>query len=129
MPITYTINPERKLITTRCTGNVTLPEVLQHFHDLGKDPSLPDRLDVFLDLSETTSLPTSGQIREVTRTIEGMNSTVAWGTCAILSTRDALFGMSRVFETFLEGIFENARVFRHRENAEKWLEEKSGILP
>jgi len=36
-------------------------------------------------------------------------------------SRDALFGMSRMFEAFVEGSFARIAVFRKRENAKGWL--------
>jgi hypothetical protein len=32
-----------------------------------------------------------------------------------------MFGMSRVFEVLTQGLFAGARVFRRREDAERWL--------
>ena len=67
MPVHYEIDEARSLIRTRCTGYVTLSEVLDHFHRLEAQAISPLRLDVILDLSEITSLPTSDQLRTVSR--------------------------------------------------------------
>ena len=121
MPVTYQLNPESGCIETLCTGEVTLDEVLHHFQELEADASLPERLDVLLDLCAMTTLPESEQLREVTRAVDRLNAKVAWGACAIVARRDALFGMSRMFEIFAEGLFARTRVFREREAAEEWL--------
>jgi len=92
-----------------------------HFLELEADPALPKRLDVFLDLDKTTSLPESDQLQDVTRAIERLQAKVEWGSCAILASRDALFGMSRMFEVFADGLFSRSCVFREREEAERWL--------
>jgi hypothetical protein len=65
MAVTYVIDPNEKLIRTKCVGNVTLPEVIGHFRELERDPNCPQRLDVFLDLSETHSLPLTREIAAV----------------------------------------------------------------
>jgi len=121
MSVTYQLNQEARFIETQCTGDVTLEEVLGHFLELEADPSLPDRLDVFLDLDKMTSLPESDQLRDVARAVDRLRAKVEWGSCAILATRDGVFGISRMFEVFAEGLFARTCVFRTREEAERWL--------
>ena len=121
MPVTYQINRESGLIETRCTGEVTFDEVMGHFEQLEAEPSLPGRLDVLLDLEGTTTLPESGQLLEVARAVDRLKAKVQWGACAIVASRDALFGMIRMFEVFVEGMFVRTRVFRERKEAERWL--------
>lgn len=121
MPVTYTIDKQRRLITTRCIGDVTLDEVIGHFDELVADPDCPDRLDVLLDLSEQTSIPASSQLRLVTRKIEDVSSRVRFGRCAIVAPTDALFGMTRVFETLTEEQFGSVRVFRLMDEARVWI--------
>lgn len=121
MPVTYQINPETRFIETRCTGEVTMDEVLDHFRQLEADPALPERLDVLLDLDEATTLPESAQLLEVAQAVDRLKPRVQWGACAIVASRDALFGMSRMFEVFAEGLFTRISVFREREDAKRWL--------
>jgi hypothetical protein len=121
MPVRYQINHEASIIETRCTGEVTMDEVLGHFQQLEAEPSLPGRLDVLLDLENSTTLPESAQLLEVTQAIERLKTKVEWGTCAIIASCDALFGMIRMFEVFAEGLFARTRVFRERKEAESWL--------
>jgi len=121
MPVTYQINHETAFIETHCTGEVTLDDVLDHFRQLEADPSLPRRLDVLLDLDKTTSLPESPQLMEVTRAVERLRAKVEWGVCAIVANRDALYGMSRIFEVFAEKQFDRISVFRDREDAKRWI--------
>lgn len=121
MPVTYQINRRTEFIETRCTGEVTVDDVLSHFQQLEVEPSLPKRLDVLLDLAEMTSLPESDELLEVTRAVARLKTRVEWGACAIVANRDALFGMIRVFEVFAEGLFARTHVFRKRADAKQWL--------
>jgi hypothetical protein len=121
MSVTYRINREAGLIETYCKGEVTLEEVMDHFRQLEAEPLLPERLDVLLDLDQSTTVPESDQLLEITRAVERLKARVQWGACAIVASRDALFGMSRVFEVFAEGLFARTRVFRERKDAERWL--------
>jgi hypothetical protein len=121
MPVIYQIDQASKIIRTRCTGNVTIEEVLEHFRVLTQDPECPDRLDVLLDLSEQTSIPERDNMDEVAETIRRIRSTVQFGACAIIACTDVLFGMLRMFEVFATDYFGAICVFRNKEEAEAWL--------
>jgi hypothetical protein len=121
MPVTYKLDPVAEVVETRCTGGATLDEVLAHFRELEADPSLPEKLHVLLDLAEMTSLPDRDQLKQVTRAVDQLSDRLRWGACAIVASRDALYGMSRMFEVFAEGLFAQTHVFRSREEAERWL--------
>jgi len=82
MTVTYRIDQAKRRIHTRCIGAVTLDEVLQHFADLVRDPDCPARLDVLLDLSEITSLPTSSQLTAVTTEVARVRPRVQFDGCA-----------------------------------------------
>ena len=122
MTVTYQIHQAKRRIHTRSVGAVTLDEVLQHFADLVRDPDCPARLDVLLDLSEITSLPTSSQLTAVTTEIARVRPRVQFDGCAIIASRDALFGMARMFEVFAENYFGATRVFRTVDEGTRWLD-------
>lgn len=121
MPVRYEIDPASGRLCTTCAGAVTLDEVLAHFRELAGDASLPARVDVLLDLSEVESIPASDQLRSIAGEIERLRARVKWGACAIVATRDALYGMSRVFQVLIDEHFVRSSVFREREEAERWL--------
>jgi len=121
MPVTYILDAKQKLLRTKCIGNVTLEEVLSHFRELERDSNSADRLDVFLDLSETSSLPVTVQIAAVADEIERIQAKIRFNACAVLAQRDALFGMLRMLEVKAEPFFGAFRVFRVATEAETWL--------
>jgi len=121
MPVTYAIDQREKLIRTRCIGNVVVGEVINHFRTLERDPECPDHLDVFLDLSETTSLPFTAEITAVAQEINSVRRKVRFGACAVVATGDALFGMMRMFAVLAGAYFSEIRVFRSASEAEAWL--------
>jgi hypothetical protein len=122
MPIEYEIRTERKLIETRCIGDTTLAEVLEHFDILERDRSRPEHLNVFLDLTQQTSLPTAQQILAAATRIGMAKWLIDFRACAVVVNRDALFGMLRMFEVFAHPHFERLRVFRDAAEAWQWLE-------
>jgi hypothetical protein len=121
MPVKYQIDKVNRVIRTRCTGPVTIQEVVKHFHVLERDPDCPDRVNVLLDLSEQTSIPEKDNLEEVTREISRIRGRVQFDRCAIVACTDALFGMLRMFEVFAEEYFCESHVFRTASEAEEWL--------
>ena len=122
MTVAYALDRESGIVHTRCTGNVTFEEVLNHFSQLEADSSLPPRLDVLLDLTAMESLPEGDQLRSVAGELDRLQSKVTWGGFAIAANRDALYGMIRMFQVFAEDIFERSHVFRDLEEAKRWLD-------
>ena len=121
MPVTYEIDKAAGIIRTKCTGPVTIEEVIEHFHVLERDSDCPSRLDVLLDLSEETSVPTSDNLMCVTREIGRIRGTVEFGNCAIVACIDVVYGMLRMFQVFAEECFRESHVFRTVSEAEVWL--------
>ena len=121
VPVTYQIDVDTGLIRTRCVGDPTFFEVLDHFRVLEGDPNCRDGLDVLLDLSELSSTPTPDQLRAVSAEIERIRPRVQFGACAVVAPRDVLFGLSRLFEAVAAERFRRMSVFRRVEEAEDWL--------
>jgi len=121
MPIHHEIDRKRSLIRTTCTGAVNLEEVSQHFRALESERDLPDPLDVLLDLSAISSVPEADQIQLIAAEIRRLLGKIHWGVCAIVATRDLVFGVSRVLEVRAEDSFAATQVFRELAAAEAWL--------
>ena len=124
VPIMYQINREKRTIRTKCFGQVTMPEVIDHFRALGDDRNCPDRLDAFLDVSEVTGIPESSELSAVVTELKKFRNRTRFETCAIVATSDALFGMMRMFETLAEEYFGKTRTFRDAAEAQAWLAEQ-----
>ena len=121
MPVTYRIDVAAKIIRTTCGSPLTLEDVIGHFRTLGTDPDCSGRLDVFLDVSEVDRVPESSQFAAMKAEIAVLRGKVQFGACAIFATRDAMFGMMRVFEVVTQPYFAAPRVFRDKLEAEAWL--------
>jgi len=121
MPVTYTIDAEEKVIRTSCTNPLTLPDVLDHFRALREDPEFFGSLDVLLNVSEVDALPERTQLGAVITDLGTVVKKASFGACAIVASRDAMFGMMRVFEVFAGRYFRAICVFRELAEAEQWL--------
>jgi hypothetical protein len=95
MPVTYQIDPSRKLIHTRCIGDVTPEEIARHFRELEPDPGRPERLNVLLDLTEETSLPETQDLTEVKYQLNKLLRSVRFGACTIVASVLAVSGRRR----------------------------------
>jgi hypothetical protein len=121
MPVTYSIDAQGKMIRTTCSGPVKLGEVLDHFKTLQDDPACTGQLDVLLNVSETESLPQTTQLGNVIGAVSMVREKVEFRFCAIVASRDAMFGMMRMFEVFAGRYFRGIQVFREATEAEAWL--------
>jgi hypothetical protein len=126
MPVTYIIDTTKKLIRTKCSGAVTLADVVDHFATLEDDPACAGHLDVMLDVREADSLPESNQLKIVNSHVAAIRAKVEFGMCALVTNRDAMFGMMRMFSVFAEKNFQAIRVFRGTAEAEAWLTPQQG---
>ncbi|HEY1252302.1 MAG TPA: hypothetical protein VGH97_14050 [Thermoanaerobaculia bacterium] len=120
--MTYRIDPERRRIVTRCTGETTLPEVLAHFDELERDARVPAGADVLLDFTRITSIPNVGQIQSAAHRAGNAAKKVRFGALAVVAQNEELFGIARLFEMFTQRVFTRSRVFADVQEAEAWLE-------
>jgi hypothetical protein len=128
MPITYCFDPESGILRTRCLGEISLDDTLEHFDQVASDPRLPDGCKALLDLDQLVSVPATGQVRDVVHELgRRLKQTIRFGPWAIVAERDAVYGMSRMFQVFLEQVGIESRVFRSTDEALRWLE--SGETP
>jgi hypothetical protein len=129
MPVTYEIDQSSSIVRTRCIGNVTFAEVLDHLRTLERDARRPETLDVLLDLCELASMPQPDQLRAVSEEIGLLQPVVRFRACALVASRDVVFGYARMFEAFAASRFEATRVCRGREEAEEWLASRGKGAP
>jgi hypothetical protein len=127
MPIRHAVDRELHRVRTTCSGLIGLDEVFQHFRTLEGEPYLPQPLDVLLDLSAISSVPDASQIQTVAAEIQRMLEKIRWGNCAIVATRDLVYGVSRILEVRSEESFLATQVFRELAAAEDWLDSERAL--
>ena len=122
MPVTYDIDPSRRLILTTCIGEVRLADVLAHFDVLRRDPRLPATPDVLLVFEDLETLPGARHLHAVADRI-GSRPALSFGRCVIVADRDAAYGVARMFEVMAAPHFREITVVRSRDEAERRLAE------
>lgn len=128
MPITFSIDMRTSLIRTIGFGDVTPAEIDEHFTQLAKVWPRGARLDVLLDLSGCTSLPQILQLQAVVSRIQMFGGRKRFGVCAIVASRELLYGLLRVFELLADRRFVAIRVFRNQPAAMIWLRARSSAI-
>jgi len=120
MPVTYTIDIPRALIVTRCVGHVTLAEVQEHFRELARVWPPVDRLDVLLDLTDQTSLPTLTDLEKVAAELDEQIGPRRFGRCAVV-TKEDLRGSMQMFEVLVGRLVDAIEIFPTPLAALEWL--------
>jgi hypothetical protein len=123
MTVSYRIEPELKLIRTRCIGDTTLHDVQAHFAELRAHPDLPQPLDVLLDFTELTNLPRLDQLETAAGSTASLTPRLRWGVMAIVVRDEQAFQISRVYEALISHYFEGVRLFHSADEAESWVAE------
>ena len=119
MPIHYSVDSERQLIQITYLGTVTKDDIVQHRHDLENDPRGIAGYDALIDLTASTSVLPSDDVRELARFARAQ----PWPSSrrAIVSASTAQFGSMRMFEMLAESGPRQYRVFRSADEARDWL--------
>ena len=94
-------------------------QVLLTFRSSRSTRTVPIQLDVVPTSQQ--AIPSSDQLRAVSKEILRVRPTVKFGSCAIVASSDALFGTALVFEVFAARAFRATKVFRQTSTAEAWL--------
>jgi hypothetical protein len=121
MPVSYHIDVSQKLLRTVCYGDVRFEDVVAHFQSLSKDPECPELVDVLLDFSGMKTSPSTDQVRVTSSIIGELSPRVRFGTCAIITGNDVLYGQGRIFQSYTSTHFRLIEVFRDLAEAEAWL--------
>jgi hypothetical protein len=118
MPVTYTIDPDKKLVLSEIWGPATETEVLEHNRRLSGDPMFNPGYQQLADMRGVTEILVSADtIMETARDAffsPGVRR-------AFVASDDCIFGMARMFALHAESLGQLVEVFRDRGAAEEWL--------
>ena len=77
-----------------------------------------------MDAIELTSIPTLAMIQFTKDMVEFMRGKVKFAAVAVAAVNSAQFGMFRMGQVILEGVFGPTNVFRDLDSAREWLEQR-----
>ncbi len=119
MPITFSVDHERRRVSTRAEGLLTFADIAAHV-----DAELQQRDPAFDELFDAT-----GAVAEVTAAEVGSLTLRAAevlrkrpvGATAIVATQPVVFGLARMYATLCEALGVRVGVFRTVPDADAWL--------
>jgi hypothetical protein len=120
MGLAYTIDVERGIVRTRGWGIITSEEIRDDTSRKLADPRFDPRFRSLFDMSDAINLEVSSS------TLAGVASTPVYDDDvrrAIVATRDVVYGIARMYASFVTRMGQEVRVFRRRDVAEAWIEE------
>ena len=118
MPISYSIDPAQKLVTSRVWGIVTDEEVDEHNRQLRNDPLFDPTYRQLADMTGVTQNKVT--FTNVQQTARDQYFTPG-ARRALLVADDTTFGLCRMYEAYAESVGQVLTVFRDRDKAENWL--------
>jgi len=120
MPYSYTIEPERRLVTVIISGVCSLPELKALQNDAKADPAFNPTYDALIDCSGLKDF--EGSLLELMN-LAGTDPFSGTSRRAFFSARDATFGLLRMWVAANTAIGRSdLQVFRTSKEAEAWLE-------
>ena len=123
MPIAIDIDPSRRLVHARCTGVVTLDEILQYEIDAVADPGFDPTFSEMLDLREADKLDLSGRsVRELVSYERSHEQYTGARRVAFVAPQSLSYALARMYEMMDEESPMETQVFREYEEATAWLE-------
>ena len=118
MPISYDIDPNRRLVISRLTGIVREEDVHDHNRRLRTDPEFDPNYKQLIDLTGITEVRVSGATVTDAASVQYFTP----GTRrAFVAGSDTTFVLARMFALRAEGEGQTIEVFRDRKQAEEWL--------
>jgi hypothetical protein len=122
MPMTYTIDSARSLVTAVGTGTLTDDDVLAHRQVLTSDPQFSQTMRELSDLRQVTDFRvTVACIRAMVAADVKTVSAGGMHKLAVVTDNDVAYGMSRMYQALDDPHIRSVGVFRTYEEAAAWL--------
>lgn len=123
MPITWTIDHERRLLTAVCEGNVTLRDIEEYLDAVVVAGSMPYRK--LFDGSRADSAMTEEEMMMLGARIRAYHGEGRIGALAIVVTTEHTHGLARLFGA-LAAADRPIKIFRDLPAARRWLDAQPG---
>ncbi len=128
-PIEYTIHRDSGLLYVRAEGHLRSSDILAYLEVLDGDPSYRVGFHVLIDLRGVDHYDLDpDDIRTVAAANAGFAEKSPPGSLALVSPKDAVYGLLRMFQALSEGQNLDVQVFRTIEEAVEWLEVPADLI-
>jgi TPR repeat protein len=130
MPITFQIDPERRIVFARGLGVLSDEDVFEYQRTVWSREDIRGYNEL-IDMRgvEQIGLPSMDRVRDLANLSAEMDAGARGAKFAIVASSDLAFGLGRMYEAY-RGMNprsgKEVKVFRDPEEALKWLEEGAG---
>ena len=126
MAFSFTVDGHRGVVRFLAEGVFSSQDLMDSIKRVTADPAFRPDFDHLVDLRAVSAFqPDSDDIRKRTQH-DRSSIRLDAGRIAIVASDDFVFGMSRMYETLMDGSNVTARTFRDMADAEAWLGLASG---
>lgn len=116
------INKEMKLAQIRARGRVDVLELREIFSEIVDSDEWQAGFDMLCDYSQIENFDVSSRdIDEITEWQTTIDNLIGGGKCAVVASKDTVFGMSRMWEMLSSERSQHIYVFRKINDAVTWL--------
>jgi hypothetical protein len=119
VPVSYQLEPVRRLVRSRAWGVLTDREIEAHYTRLVHDPGFESSFRQLCDMTEVTRIDaTAEMLRRLAQ-----QAIFSPGTQrAFVAVQDAHYGLTRMFQVFCELEGTRVEIFRDTADADAWLD-------
>ncbi len=123
MQISRSIDPQKRIVHTIVTGEITLNEIRADMMRLACNSSYTPDMPGLIDMRNATARLSADEILELSMVIKANPHVVRFTRRALLVNSDLMYGLYRMFESFTSDGSAVYRVFRDEQAARAWIEE------
>ena len=124
MPIKSWIEKDKKRVMAMVSGSFSIEDILININNTIEDPDFEKGFNILSDHTEIESVITTEQARMTASHLERLSKDFANSKWAVVTKKEASFGMMRMLSVFLENIPIHLEVFKSLDEAEKWLDKQ-----
>jgi hypothetical protein len=116
------IKKDKKMAQISAYGNVNILELREIFFETVRHAEWQTDFDMLCDYRNIEHLAiTSQDIDDLTEWQRSIDTLIGNGRCAVVATKDFVFGMSRMWELLSTDRSQQIKVFRKIKDAIMWL--------
>lgn len=122
MPITYSLEPERKLVVVNLSGAISGQDISRYFDELTSEAEVDRTWRCLIDATDVENAEFT--MRSVKALIEhiGSDRLYRWRSAFAVSS-DVIYGLTRGYQILSSIAGGEVGVFRTVEQAEQWLDQ------
>ncbi|UCD23914.1 MAG: hypothetical protein JSW51_12915 [Gemmatimonadota bacterium] len=121
MPMTYQIDPQRRLVTAIASGRLESADAIAVFDEVMSHPDFGTGMRLLSDHRQLESVLPTEFVKAMVRRIEDHPDMFQNSRWAFIESGMARYGMARMASILLERSPVKLRVFRNIERARRWL--------